>query len=106
MQSQQGTDLGKKFYEPRQRQVSLTIRMPAVVHEMLKRAADLQTAVEKEVGEGTVSLNDTCLRAFEVALDALREEFRVSELPPKGTREFDALVERAAKAHRAATQKP
>ncbi len=102
MQPEQGIDLGKRFYEPRAKQVSLTIRMPPVLHELLKRAAELQTAVEREVGEGTVSLNDTCLRAFEVALDSLREEFRVSELPVKGTKEFDALVERAAKAHRAA----
>lgn len=102
VRSELETDLAKKFYEPRVKTVSLTIRMPPSLHEMLKRAAELQTAIEKEVGEGTVSLNDTCLRALEVALDSLCEEFKVDELPTKDTKEFSAVVERAARAHKAA----
>lgn len=99
MEPEPDTDLGKKFYEPRPKHVPLTIRMPPGLHEMLKRAADLQTAIEKQVGEGNVSLNDTCVRGLEVALSALCEEFKVQEIPPKDSKEFSVLVERAVKAH-------
>lgn len=97
------TETLDKFYKPRDKQMSLTIRMPVWLHERLKRAAEIQTAIEEEVGEGRVSLNDTCLRALDIATEALCEEWKVEELPAKDSEEFAALVARAVKAWQKAT---
>lgn len=95
-----GTD---NFYEPRPKTVPLTIRMPGVLHEELRRAVALQTEIEKQVGEGTISLNDTCVRALRAAIDRLCTQFKVSELPSPDSDEFADLVERAVQAHKRAT---